>query len=162
MKIIFLDFDGVLHPSDVWLEGGAMRLGDVSVGHSLLEHAASLANLLAPFDDAKVVLSTSWVSGLGFDYAFAQLPKSLARRVIGATFDPARHGADFGAVARGYQVQDDVRRRGLTDWMALDDDARDWPEEDLSRLIQTNPVHGFRSAGVMERLEAWLDGRAVP
>jgi hypothetical protein len=50
----------------------------------------------------------------------------------------------------------------LTDWMALDDDARDWPEEDLSRLIQTNPVHGFRSAGVMERLEAWLDGRAVP
>jgi hypothetical protein len=36
MRIVYLDFDGVLHPADVWLEqGGRMRLGDTYPGHAL-------------------------------------------------------------------------------------------------------------------------------
>ena len=157
MRVLFLDFDGVLHPADVWLEpNGRMRLGDLAEGHALFEHAQLLADLLAPHDDVKVVLSTSWVSGRGFELTLSQLPPELSKKVIGATFDPAIHGKGFGDIARGYQVQSDAQKRRLTNWVALDDDARDWPEEDLGRLIQTDPMRGLGDPDVFERLRAWL------
>lgn len=158
MRVLYLDFDGVLHPADVWLEPGrTMRLGDLSEGHALFEHAQLLADLLEPHDDVRVVLSTSWVSGLGFDRAHAELPEALSKKVIGATFDPAIHGKGFGDIARGYQVQGDAKKRRLTDWVALDDDVRDWPEEDVERLIQTDPVLGLGAPLAQKRLRAWLD-----
>ena len=43
--------------------------------------------------------------------------------------NPGIHGAGFRAVARGFQVQAEARRLGLANWIALDDDARDWPED---------------------------------
>lgn len=157
MRLLYLDFDGVLHPADVWLgSDGRMRLGQGGDGHALFEHAQCLADLLAPHDDVMVVLSTSWVSGLGFDQALAQLPAALSQKVIGATFDPARHGKGFGDVARGYQVQADALRRQLRDWVALDDDARDWPEEDIERLIRTDPMLGLNTLTTLSRLRSWL------
>jgi hypothetical protein len=45
-------------------------------------------------------------------------------------------------MGRGYQVLEEVRRRGLTKWVALDDDARDWPEEGADHLIVTDPDSG--------------------
>jgi hypothetical protein len=158
MRVIYLDFDGVLHPADVWLESDSrMRLGDSSKRHALFENAPLLVDMIAPHRDVKLVLSTSWVFGLGFERALAQLPEGLAGRVIGATFDPFVHGKGFGDIARGYQVQGDAQRRRLTNWMALDDDARDWPEEDLDRLIRTDSVLGLNASRVQSQLRAWLE-----
>lgn len=158
MRVLFLDFDGVLHPADVWLEAdGRMRLGESSPGHTLFEHAPLLADILAPHEDVKIVLSTSWVPGLGFKQALENLPEGLAGRVVGATFDPLVHGKGYGDVARGYQVQGDAQRRKLTDWVVLDDDARNWPDESLERLIQTDPQMGLASPSAIERLQAWLE-----
>ncbi len=162
MRVVYLDFDGVLHPADVWLEkGGYMRLGTLYQGHALFEHAELLAALLEPHDDVKVVLSTSWVWGLGFNQALAHLPKRLSVKVVGATFDPERHGSGFAAVARGYQVQGDAQKRRLSDWIALDDDARDWPLEDLHRLVPTDPVLGLGEPRVLKQVQAWLAASAT-
>jgi hypothetical protein len=112
---------------------------------------------LEPHEDVRVVLSTSWVWGLGFDQAVAQLPQGLADRVIGATFDPALHSSGFATVARGYQVQGHAQARRIVDWIALDDDARDWPEEDLDRLAQTDAEAGLVEPNALKRLTEWLE-----
>jgi hypothetical protein len=52
---------------------------------------------------------------------------------------------------------EEVRRRGLKTWVALDDDARDWPEEIAGNLIATDPLLGISAQGCREQLERWLD-----
>jgi hypothetical protein len=71
------------------------------------------------------------------------LPLPLQARVIGATFDPDRHGRGYGDTARPYQVLEDVARRRPNAWLALDDDAKDWPEEHRRQLVATDPVLGL-------------------
>ena len=70
--ILFLDFDGVLHPVG----------GDVAP----LEYAPVLVQLLAPHSNVHIVLSTSWVGTFGFDNTRAMLPLELQHRVVGATY----------------------------------------------------------------------------
>ncbi|TFZ08950.1 hypothetical protein EZ216_07350 [Ramlibacter humi] len=124
-------------------------------GHYLFENASLLADLLAPHPDVRILLSTSWVQVFGYQQTVTMLPQVLRTRVIGSCFDPARHGPGYSQVARGYQVLEEVRRRGLTRWVALDDDARGWPEEIADRLILTNPVLGI-AGPCREQLERWL------
>lgn len=157
-RFLYLDFDGVLHPADVWLvPGEGFRLGPGLGEHALFEHAGLLQCLLEPQKDVGLVLSTSWVPGIGLEQAVARLPAALARRVVGATFDPSRHGRAFSSVARGYQVLEHAQRHGISDWAALDDDARGWPEEEMRRLVQTDPVRGLGDESARAALLAWLN-----
>lgn len=142
--LLYLDFDGVLHPNDVWhLVDEGPVLGEASAGHTLFEHAATLEEALAPYPHVGIVLSTSWARGFGLQYATARLPASLQSRVIGATFDPELHGRGYGDIARPYQVLQDVERRKPATWLALDDDAKDWPDEHRHRLVAADPVLGL-------------------
>lgn len=158
LRILYLDFDGVLHPADVWFvpEQG-FRLGAGYDGrHALFEHANLLAALLRPYDDVRIVLSTSWVPAIGLAAATARLPKELASRVVGATFSPLLHGPQFGSMARGYQILDHTRRNGVPDWVALDDDARGWPGGGRKRLIKTDTVRGLNDPAPQTKLTDWL------
>lgn len=158
LRILYLDFDGVLHPADVWfVPGQGFRLGAGYDGrHTLFEHANLLAALLRPYDDVRIVLSTSWVPAIGLAEATAWLPKELASRVVGATFDPLLHGLQFGSVARGYQILDHVKRNRVSDWVALDDDTKDWPDSEREHLIKTDAVRGLNDPAPQARLPAWL------
>lgn len=156
-RYLLLNFDGVLHPADVWFgPGQGLRLGPLFESHSLFEHARMLESLLAPHKDVLIVLSTSWVPAIGLPEAKARLPEGLARRVVGATFDPSIHGRSFGAVAHGYQVLEYVQRHNISNWIALDDEASNWPEQERERLIQTHAVHGLGDSVVQAKLLAWL------
>lgn len=156
-RFLYLDFDGVLHPADVWLiPGQGFRLGVSSEGHTLFEHANLLADMLRPYEDVRIVLSTSWVSGIGFQAALTRLPTELACLVVGATFEPSLHGRQFGTVARGYQILEHVKRNKVTDWAAIDDDSRDWPDEEREHLIPTDAVRGLDDSTSQARLTAWL------
>ncbi|BFO54620.1 HAD domain-containing protein [Acidovorax sacchari] len=158
LRILYLDFDGVLHPADVWFspEQG-FRLGaGYADRHALFEHANFLAALLGPYDDVRIVLSTSWVPVIGLAEAAARLPPELANRVVDATFDPNLHGPQFGSVARGHQILDHVRRNGVSDWVALDDDARGWPGRARACLIKTDMVRGLNDPSPQTKLAAWL------
>ncbi len=155
--LLYLDFDGVLHPDDVWhLADGSPQLGEASSGHRLFEHAALLVEALRPFAHVALVLSTSWVRVYGLAAAVGRLPAELQTRVVGATFDPARDGPGFAAMARGYQVLEDVRLRGATRWLALDDEGKDWPEEERHRLVVTHPVLGIGAPGAIDGLARQL------
>ncbi len=78
--ILFLDFDGVLHP-------------DPCPAERLFEHAKVVSAVVASFR-LQIVLSTSWRSVHPLATLKAQLPPALATRVVGVT-------PHFSAISKG-------------------------------------------------------------
>jgi hypothetical protein len=153
--VIFLDYDGVLHPEDVFRHPRrGIYLAPRYTGHQLFEHCGLLEAALEPHPEVAVVLSTSWVRVLRYRRALSFLPPSLQRRVVGATFHSAMHKPSFEALSRGQQVVADVGRRKPSDWLALDDDAEAWPANHREHLLQTDPTHGL--ASVVDELRSRL------
>lgn len=77
--ILFLDYDGVLHPSQVVMgEHGPALVGD----GELFMWADNLAPLLAAHPHVQLVLSTSWARHLPFAQVRDFLPMALRRRVV--------------------------------------------------------------------------------
>ncbi len=155
-KILYLDFDGVLHHEDVrWHPKRGAFLHEP--GHSLFEHAALLDEVLEPFHDLDIVLSTSWVRKYSCHHSAQRLPQGLRRRVIGATFHSSMDRTEFALLLRGQQVYADVVRRRPAEWCALDDVDEGWPDSLRERLVLTDPVLGIASPAAMQGLQANLD-----
>ncbi|MBN3762329.1 HAD domain-containing protein [Burkholderia sp. Ac-20365] len=151
--ILYLDFDGVLHPSDVWRRAGRPPYVKSPPGHRVFEHADLLVEVLAPFPDIRIVLSTSWVSVFkGVVKAARYLPEELRLRVIGATWHSAMDGSVFARLPRSLQILTDVHRRRPMAWLALDDDDEEWPAWCRSRLIHTHPVLGIGDVVALTKL----------
>jgi hypothetical protein len=125
---LYLDYDGTLFP----FPGPANFLG-----------AEVLADLLWQYSGLKIVLSTTWVISHGLERASAHLPPALRDRVIGATFNSQMDREIFEATPRHAQIFADVLRRKPARWLALDDDAEDWPETELFHLVAVPPTLGL-------------------
>lgn len=157
--VLYLDYDGVLHPVDVRVTLAAPRRPQVYIrgqpsSHLLFEHAKLLESLLEPFPTLRIVLARSWVRELGYDFALSQLTPSLQSRVVGATW---REGMQVQPPARYYCIQIDAEERGLERWLALDDDLYCWPENELYRVVApTDPLLGLAEPGIAEELELKL------
>jgi hypothetical protein len=155
--IIYVDFDGCLHPSEVFWRP---RVGPflMSPGHELFENVYLLEHELAPYPQAQIVLSTSWVVHYqgSLRRVAANLGPSLAARVIGATFHSRMNRTEFQWATRGQQVWADVIRRKPTAWLALDDDADGWPLWCQSRLVQCDPMLGIAAPGVLAQFRTRL------
>ena len=131
--IVFLDFDGVLHP-------------DPCRDEQLFEHAPRLVQALAEFPEASVVLSTSWRTFLKFEQLVVPLVPELRRRVIGVT----PRFSDFSAPPPlvPYRRQAECVRwlhdNGMQDapWIAIDDRAS-WFEPYCENLITCDALVGF-------------------
>lgn len=143
--ILFLDFDGVLHPDSVYLQGGQPVL---RAEGRLFQWAPLLVEALLPAPDVHIVLSTSWVRWLGFRNAKSALPIELQSRVIGATWHSRIDLVEWETLSRHGQI-----RRYLvgkpTNWLALDDDDTDWAAVDQQRLVRCD---GNRGIGDQETL----------
>ncbi len=159
--LLYLDFDGVLHPEDVYFHPArGVYLSRISETrrHTLFVHAPLLVSVLAPYPDVQIVLSTSWVQHRSYSKALKRLPVSLQARVIGATFHDGHMSRDnWFALSRGAQVLGDVARRRPAHWVALDDDDVDWPEKHLSKLVKTTPMLGLSRPGAVDELRSHLD-----
>lgn len=153
---LFLDYDGVLHPDAVYREGGRIVLR--ADGFRLFEWTDILQDLLTPYPALQVVLSTSWVRVLGFDFACSHLPEPLRRRVVGATwYETAPRRWDN--LTRCDQIRHTVERHRYTRWLAIDDDDVGWADEHRPNLVRTDPLLGLGTnaaqANLREKLE-WL------
>ncbi len=136
--LLFLDFDGVLHPASDHATAAFSRT-------HLLEEA--LAGL-----EARLVVSSSW----RFHYSLAairsRLPAAVASRVIGTTGEP-----HFGEFARHREILAWVAdARDPAPWRALDDSAFEFPKG-CHELILCDPSTGLdeQLAGVVRD---WLEG----
>ena len=158
MTVLFLDFDGVLHPNEVYLTRGS-QIELRAEGHSLFEHADLLAQLLEPHSQVKIVLSSSWVFGLkSFDEAKERLPKALQDRVIGATWHSSMDHYRWLWMTRYEQIMTYVEHRSRLDWIAVDDDDEGWPEDMRHHLVHTDEWLGLSDPSAQADLTLKLAG----
>lgn len=160
--ILFLDFDGVLHPARAYMGRNGPELdGD----GSLFMWADTLADLLAGYPHVQIVLSTSWVRHLPFERVREFLPVRLRRRVIGSTWHCIYHDPVYSRnlpfsywqdSSRYQQVRRWVRLHRLRRWVAIDDDAEGWDDSDCDRLVQTQGETGLSDPIVIARLSDLL------
>lgn len=136
MTILFLDFDGVLHPDPC---------RDRS---RLFERAPALAAALGPFAGVAVVLSTSWRTDLTLEQMADHLPPALRARVAGATqhFNAIAAPPALMPYRRQAECQDWIDRHApQRHWLALDDRAAGF-EPYCDRLILTPSASGLDEA----------------
>ncbi len=128
--LLFLDFDGVLHPL---AEPTGEGRGRPYTGPTLV-YAPVLAELLAPWiARIDIVIASTWAKSRSLDEIRTLLPESLRARVIGAVWE-----APMPELASRFEaIRDWLAHVGYDDrsWIALDDDARGWPEDPRSHLV---------------------------
>jgi hypothetical protein len=156
MHVLYLDFDGVLHHENVLWHPRRGAYLDAPWQCTLFQHCDLLIELLTPYPDLKIVLSTSWVKQYGCKNAAKKLPKPLRDRVVGATFHSQMNEIEFTSAPRGMQVWGDVVRRRPSAWLALDDDYLHWPEWCLDNYVRTDDFDGISEPSVCAEIKMKL------
>lgn len=159
--ILFLDFDGVLHPDDVFLTKQGPRLRSEG---SLFMWGGLLEDVLSDLPDVRIVLSTSWVRHLGFSRAKKRLPQNLQARVVGSTWHSsmAKQMSDvvwWDHATRYAQITRHAARAQILNWVALDDDGQGWNPEHADRLVLTDAATGISEPLAIQRLHNLLKRR---
>lgn len=152
---VYLDFDGVLHPADVRVTAAEPLRPRVYNGeptdHLLFEHAPLLERILMPHPQVRLILATSWVRTLGYEFTVQQLPLGLRERVIGTIW--REELLEHPPRTRYDAIQTDANVRGLVRWLAIDDDVEGWPDEQRHRLIAPNNAwYGLSQPDISDRL----------
>lgn len=153
--VLYLDFDGVLHPYPV---------DELEIPKdTLFQFVPLLESLLEPFPQVKIVLSTTWAKNKTGPGALLYLPPGLQQRVVGATWDQETRSyrvleAERGRqLSRYEQIAADVAWRKPSAWFALEDDIKAWPGEQYHHLGWCWRTIGLKEPRVQEALQAWLD-----
>jgi hypothetical protein len=162
--ILFLDFDGVLHPDAVYRPHNKPL--ELRAEGELFMHAHLLEEVLAENPYVEIVLSTSWVRMLGYDKTLKKMPEGLRARVTGATWhkEMRRNGGGhdpFDWMTRHQQIMLHVRKNAVRNWVALDDlhsSEESWPESDLSNLVLCKQEAGISDPAVLNELRQKLGG----
>lgn len=151
-NILYLDFDGVLHHEACFWHPRRGAYLVAPLEYKLFQHAELLQELLTPYPDVQIVLSTSWVRRYGYSKTAKRLPPALRQRVVGATFHSRMNEFRFSELPRGQQVFEDVIRRKPARWLALDDDAAGWSEGCLPNFVRTDECEGISDLRTREEL----------
>lgn len=120
--ILFLDFDGVLHPGT----SGTFR------------HAPLLATYLDAYPFVRIVISSNWRFSESVDELKGWFAPSMASRIIGAT--PILAGGAEGS--RQQEIEHWLAEHPTQLWRALDDDATLFSPT-CPWLIRTEPKVGL-------------------
>jgi hypothetical protein len=156
MDVLYLDYDNVLH-GEVLKFNKAPCLRLETPGQTFFQNMPILEQLLGPYPDVKIVLSTSWVRVFDFYHARKHLSASLQARVVGATFHALHmYKEDFARLPRHRQILADAARRQLTRWLAIDDDIEGWPQSALDHLVPMPPSLGLSCPLAAAALKARL------
>lgn len=168
--ILFLDYDGVLHPDAAYYvqrrKGSYIEL---RAEGALFMWMPILEGILGPYSDVKIVLSTSWVRELGFSKAKGFLSPWLQSRVIGGTWHSkmAQHKEGSHSVpdrwselTRYQQIANYIHTKKPTDpWVAIDDNIMGWDPSVAHRLVPTDGDTGLSDLAAQKLLRQLLEGR---
>ncbi len=135
MKTIFLDFDGVLHPTTVDDDQMFCRV-------PLLTRALCGT-------DVEIVISSSWRHHHSYNELLEPFPEHLRKLVVGVTGEPF-----VGKWSRYQELLNYCKVNRVRDWRALDDSFLEFPE-DCKELILCNPNTGIDSKQ-LTALKNWL------
>ena len=160
--IIYLDFDGVLHPDAVFRPSNKPL--ELRALGELFMHANILLEALAPHPEAKIVLSTSWVRMLGYERTLKKMPTEPSKLVTGATWHKTmKHGNQdpHSWMTRYEQILAHVNRNNVQQWLAIDDlhsatEVNQWPEKHRKNLVLTEEKVGLSCPTTQAELQLKL------
>ncbi len=133
--ILFLDFDGVLHPN-----GCASK--------DCFSLLPALIATIAPFE-LDIVISSSWRRHRSLTWLKKLFPRPIRKRIVGTTGDPF-----LGTYARWEEIRAYLRKHPTSSWRALDDFDFEFPP-DCPQFIYCDGDRGCQSAE-LNRLATWL------
>lgn len=151
-KVLFLDFDGPLHPSTA-IEG-IRRPPDAQTckERELFRWARHLEEILATLSDeqrAEILIAahSSWrkIDGLS---------QGLIRDSLGPVLSEMYVGMTRPDLNRWDSIQDMCDRFEIDDFLIIDDATKEFPEN-LPQLVICNPLKGLSDLAVQERITAW-------
>lgn len=159
---IYLDFDGVLHPDAVFRPSNKPL--DLRAPGELFMHAELLLEALAPYPEAKIILSTSWVRMLGYERTLKKMPSELRALVTGATWHKSmKHGNQdpHSWMTRYEQILAHVNRNNVQKWLAIDDlhsgdEIDKWSSKHKNNLVLTEQKLGLSCPLVQTELKQKL------
>jgi hypothetical protein len=134
-RILFLDFDGVLHPNHVTEEHCFVRI-------PVLERTLSAGA-------CDIVISSSWRFHHSLDALRNRFPPQLRKRILGCTDD-----AVIGRHARYREIRAFLDLHGDREWRTLDDSAFEFPEG-CKELILCDGAVGIAERQA-EKIVCWL------
>lgn len=146
MRILFIEFDGVLHPASSVSRFAPGRSFKRSVQEAwLFRWAWILDELIAPHPDVGIIAHSNWRL-IAPDDELRGVLGPLARRYIGST----------PHLQRWPSILQVVQENQLRDFRILDPLPEAFPS-DIKELIVCDPEAGLKDLKVHARLEAWLD-----
>lgn len=147
MKVIFLDFDGVLCNVESISAGYKARTAPEQDPYGPHDACVAALNRIIKETGAMIVVSSTWRKQKDAHSAMAQLLRRWG--VIGTVISvtPQPHGDEYAYQRRGCEIQlwiDRCGRHPVTSFVVLDDDA---DMAHLShRLVQTRMPEGLTEA----------------
>ncbi len=138
MNLLFLDFDGVLHPFFPKRE-----LPDEE--NQLFSYLPRLENVLRDYADLKIVIASSWRENRPWANVIKAFSPDIAARIIGATPVLKAKEPPYPKHPRHDEVLAYLKNNNLTasHWIALDDDANLYPTNCHNLILCAD---GFRDA----------------
>lgn len=153
-KTLFLDYDGVLHPYNVWAKNGEFELQCEDKSLTLFCYAPILEAIIDDIDPhglVSITLSTTWAQRLHWTTARNYLPESLKNRVVaGVHHYPLARGLQIETYCLDYRIPDDS-------WIAIDDDDYNWPPQNLDKLVKCDPDVGLSCIKTQQELRRKLE-----
>jgi hypothetical protein len=133
-KVLFLDFDGVLHP----VGGGVKQFTRLPLLEAFLREPA--------FADASVVVSSTWRELHSLKKLQAFFSEDLRARVVGVTPVPDEYDSE-------HERYEEIRawleaNPGVAAWAALDDGVDGFPAHHRKRVVFTDPALGLQDADI--------------
>ena len=141
MRVIFVDFDGVLHEAR----------GDIPESQHF-EWLPILVELIAPHVDVGVAVHSSW-RHMHTDDELRQFMRPLAERYIG----PVPPGDRERSIRAFLKQMPQVR-----DYLVIDDTASEFSRIRGRRLVICDSQTGLSDSDAQLRVTDWLNGSLLP
>jgi hypothetical protein len=135
MKVLFLDFDGVLHPAGV-PPGTCMPF----------EWLPTLVEMLESAPDVRLSVHSSWREVHTQEH-LGEFLGSLGNRVVGQVPSGPKSQAILSFLSKHQEIKD---------YLILDDSISDFVPELSGRLLVCKPLCGIIDPDVQLKLQAWL------
>ncbi|MCC8402014.1 hypothetical protein LJ655_08925 [Paraburkholderia sp. MMS20-SJTN17] len=147
---LFLSFGGVLHIGHGLVDDEGIVTLDS--GHTPLEFAFFLEDIIAPWPQVQIILTTTLLRTLGAEKTIALLPDELRQRVVDTT--RSRMVENIKSKTLSTIVYSTERR--LTNWLAVDDGAWTVPRY-AEHYLCTDSEAALDDSIMRRRLRIWLE-----
>jgi len=122
---VFLDFDGVLR---------RLTSPPSAFDSDCLEH---FEGAVRQCDEVEIVISSTWRLGMSVEEIRRRFSADMAARIVSIT----PYFLDYEAHVRYREIGAYLRRNGQGPWVAIDDDAEQYPAS--APILLVDPAKGF-------------------